>query len=194
MYTYCSICHKCHDSDEECPPMYENPLKPFLSDNLEPSSRYSPVNDFNLFNKPEREPAPFPLIDPSFLNKPKFDNDFLSNMNPNLFDTPKFEPEIYPKIEPLIPPPSPVIDFNNSTIGWKPEFDNHIYTGIGGNGPRLSIDPGGLVRDQMDHLIGQMGPMNTILPPDLPQMPDYGGPQSDPGAWDPGYSPMGPVY
>ncbi len=138
-------------------------------------------------------------------------NNFLSNLRMPLYEPPSFELpkprfnpilppyeppkptfDLFSKPEPLIPPPSPVYNINHDLIGWKPEFDNHINLGIGGNGQRLEINPGGFVRDSMDNLIGQMGPLNILLPPSLPTMPDYGPPQSTPEAWNPGYSPMSP--
>ena len=150
-------------------PLYEPPKFDFSLPKPDPIvPRYEPPKyDFSL---PKPDPI-VPLYEP-----PKYN-----------FEPPKYEP-------PPLPPPSPVYDIGHNLIGWKPELDNHILTGIGGNGPRLTVDPGGFVRDPLDNLIGQMGPLNTLYPPpSLPDMPDYGPPQSGPEQWDPGYSPMSPL-
>jgi hypothetical protein len=194
MKIFCGICHKLHEKDESCPSFLDNPISPLHTNDFSLNQDLFPKIEPEYFGGLKFEAKLFPEIDPIIIEKPKFELDIFPKIESSMFEKTKNEPDYFPKIDPIIPPPSPVINLNHDTLGWKPEFDNHIYTGIGGNGPRLTIDTGGLVRDQMDNLIGQMGPMNTICPPDLPQMPDYGPPQSDPGAWDPGYSPMGPVY
>lgn len=156
------ICNGYHSFGESCPGDSSNN---FLSNLRIPSYEPPPMIEFS---KPKFEP-----ILPSYeLPKPTFD--FLS------------------RPEPLIPPPSPVYNINHDLIGYKPEFENHIYVGLGSNVERLEINPGGSVRDSMGNLVGQWGPLNTIWPTNLPSTPDYGPPQSTPDVWDPGYSPMKP--
>jgi hypothetical protein len=216
----CPICNNHHPIYESCfgnssqtgnlnlpniepPSININPLPKF--DPYTPSYEPPPINidplpKFDPYT-PSYEPPPI-NIDPL----PKFDPYTPSYKPPpiNIDPLPKFDPytpsyepppiniDPFPKYDPLIPPPSPVYDIDRDLIGWKNEFDNKINLGIGGNGPQLDINPGGFVRDPMDNLLGQIGPLNTLMPPDLPQMPSYGPPQSTPDAWNPGYSPFEP--
>ena len=165
----CSLCNHYHPFGGECVNDDDNqPLITSLLSYTKPdpiiSSYEPPTYNLNTYIKPD------PII-PSY-------------------EPPTYNLNTYIKPEPILPlPPNPVHDINNNLIGWKSDQENFINIG---NGSRLNVDPGGYVRDPMDHLVGQMGPLNTLMPPSLPQMPDYGPPQSDMQAWDPGYSPLKP--
>jgi hypothetical protein len=176
------------------PPSYELP-KPII-----PSFETQPLIDFNKTRfepvLPAYEPPSYELPKPFI---PSFETQPLIDFNKTRFEpvlpsyessTPKLD--FLSRFEPVIPPPTPVYNIHHDLIGWKPEFENHINLGIGGNGTRLDIDPGGFVRDPIGNLVGQMGALNTIVPPSFPSMPDYGPPQSTPDAWSPGFSPMQP--
>ncbi len=157
----------CSHDDNDSPSIFH--LKP---DPILPPFEL-PKPAFNTYLKPDP-----PLFEPL---KP----DFNTYLKP---DPPSFEPL---KPEPILPPPpEPIYDLGRNLLGWKSDMENTIRTI---NGSQLNVEPGGFVRDTMNNLVGQMGPLNTMSPPSLPQMPDYGPPQSDPGAWDPGFSPMKPL-
>jgi hypothetical protein len=129
------------------------------------------------------------LFQPKFeFDPPKPSLDFnLTQYNPPEPILPTYKP-----IEPVIPPPDPIRDIGNNIIGYKPHLSNTIGS-TPTSLPDRHIEPGGLVRDVMGNLVGQMGPGNIMSPPSLPHMPDYGPPQSTPDAWNPGFSPMKPL-
>jgi hypothetical protein len=203
----CSRCGGFHLLGEKCPeersfntfqPSYNfDPPKPLIDLNIpryEPIEsivpRYEPIEPFRPTFQPIEPLIPryepiepiIPHYEPIEPFRPMFQPiEPLIDLN-----TPRYGP-----IEPLIPPPEPVRYIDNTIIGYKSPFTNTISPTVTGL-PELEINPGGFVYDRMDNLVGEMGPGNVMMPPSLPQMPDYGPPQSTPEAWDPGFSPMGP--
>lgn len=174
-------------------PSFELP-KPAFNTYLKPDPpSFEPLKpDFNTYLKPD-PPSFEPLLKPEFNtylkpDPPSFEPlkpDFTTYLKP---DPPSFESL---KPDPILPlPPEPIYDLGRNLLGWKSDMENTIRTI---DGSQLNVEPGGFVRDTMNNLVGQMGPLNTMSPPSLPQMPDYDPPQSDPGAWDPGFSPMKPL-
>jgi hypothetical protein len=196
----CSLCNNYHDFGEPCI-HGDSPLFNFnarlRADPIIPS--YEPPKfEFNNFIKPDPIIQPYeahrldfnikpdPIL-PSY-EPPKFDFNIKPDPILPSCEPSKFEFNIKP--DPILPrPPDPVYDISRNLVGWKSDLENTIRTT---SGSTLNVEPGGFVRDSLNNLVGQMGPLNTMSPPIFPEMPDYGPPQSDMEAWDPGYSPLDP--
>jgi hypothetical protein len=144
----------------------------------------SPLSSLLNFPKPE------PILPP--YEPPTFNLNTYIKPDPIIppYEPPTINLNLFSKPDPILPlPPDPVYDLSRNLVGWKSDQDNFINIG---NGLRLDIDPGGSVRSPLDNIVGHMGPLNTMMPPSFPDLPDYGPPQSDMEAWDPGYSPLDP--